>query len=129
MYVSQQQFEKWVAEAIDNVPEKFQKKINNLAFFVEDYPSASQKEKAKLKGRRGVVLLGLYEGYHQAKRLDTGPVLPDRITLFKKPIESICDNETELKKQIFNTVFHEIAHHFGSDETGAQRAGKKYQKL
>ncbi len=125
MQVSKVQFEKWVAEAIDNVPEKFQERINNLAFFVEDRPTREQLKKAKLSGRKDVVLLGLYEGYHQSKRLNIGPVFPDKITIFKKPMESFCRTEEELKKQIENTIRHEIAHHFGSDEPGARKAGRR----
>lgn len=125
MHISKQQFEKYVAEALDDLPEKFQKHINNLAVFVEDYPSRQQMEKAKLQGREHVILLGLYEGYHQAKRLNVGPVFPDRITIFQKPIEGICQTEEQLKRQIFSTVNHEIAHHFGSDEHGARKAGRK----
>lgn len=125
MQVSKEQFEKWVAEAIDAVPEKFQKKINNLTFFVEDYPTQEQLKKARLSGRGGVLLLGLYEGYHQSQRLNVGPVFPDRITLFQKPLESLSETEAELKKQIFRTVQHEIAHHFGSDEPGAQKASRR----
>jgi predicted Zn-dependent protease with MMP-like domain len=123
MQISKVQFEKWVAEAIDDVPEKFRDRINNLGFFVQDHPTQEQLRKAKLLGRRGVILLGLYEGYHQSKRLNIGPVFPDRITIFKKPIESLCDTEEELRKQISSTIRHEIAHHFGSDEPGAQKAG------
>lgn len=123
MQVLKAQFEKWVAEAIDSVPEKFRERINNLAFFVEDHPTQEQLRKARLLGRRGVLLLGLYEGYHQSRRLNIGPVFPDRITIFKKPIESLCNTEEGLKKQIFSTVRHEIAHHFGSDEPGARKAG------
>lgn len=123
MLVSRVQFEKWVAEAIDSVPEKFQEKINNLAIFVEDNPTREQLKKAKLSGRNNVVLLGLYEGYHQSKRLDVGLVFPDRITVFKKPIESLCRTEEEVQNQIERTVRHEIAHHFGSDEKGARKVG------
>ena len=125
MQVSQAQFEKWVAAAIDDVPEKFQKRINNLAFFVEDHPTKEQLKKARMLGRKDVLLLGLYEGYHQSKRLDVGAVLPDRITIFKKSVESLCRTEGELKKQISRTVRHEIAHHFGSDEKGARKAGRE----
>jgi predicted Zn-dependent protease with MMP-like domain len=124
MLVPKKQFENWIAEAIDNVPEKFRERINNLAIFLEDYPTREQLQKARLPGREGVLLLGLYEGYHQSKRLDVGPVFPDRITIFKKPMESICRTKEELKNQIFRTVRHEIAHHFGSDERGAQKAGR-----
>jgi predicted Zn-dependent protease with MMP-like domain len=125
MHVAKKQFEKWVAEAIDAVPEKFRERIHNLAFFVEDFPASEQLKKAKLQGRKDVLLLGLYEGYHQSKRLDVGPVFPDRITVFKKSMEKICLTEEELKSQIFKTVRHEIAHHFGSDERGAQKAGRR----
>lgn len=123
MRVSKVQFEKWVVEAVDSVPEKFQERIHNLAFFVEDQPTSAQLKKARIGGRRSVLLLGLYEGYHQSKRLNIGPVFPDRITIFKKPIESLCRTEEELKRQVFKTVRHEIAHHFGSNEEGAQKAG------
>ncbi len=125
MQVSKKKFEKWVTEAIDAVPGKFQEKINNLAFFVEDFPSGEQLQKAKLQGRKDVLLLGLYEGYHQSKRLDDGSVLPDRITIFKKSMEKVCLMEEELKNQVFSTVRHEIAHHLGSDEKGAQKAGRR----
>ncbi len=128
MQVSKVQFEKWVAEAIESVPEKFQARIHNLAFFVEDYPTQEQLRKARLAGRKDVLLLGLYEGYHQSKRLDVGPVFPDRITIFKKPMESLSRTEAELKNQVFSTVRHEIAHHFGSDESGAQKAGRRKEK-
>ena len=125
MKVSRQQFEAWVAEAIDNVPEEFLEKINNLAFFVEDYPTQEQFKKANLSGKGNVALLGLYEGYHQAKRINVGPVFPDKITIFKNAIESLCQTEKDLKKQISETVWHEIAHHFGSDEKGARKASRK----
>jgi predicted Zn-dependent protease with MMP-like domain len=125
MNISRRQFEKWVSEAIENVPQKFQERINNLAFFIEDYPSEAQLQKARLLGKKDILLLGLYEGYHQSKRLDIGPVFPDRITIFKKPIESLSKTEEGLRNQIFNTVRHEIAHHFGSDEKGAQKAGRR----
>ncbi|KKQ13928.1 MAG: hypothetical protein US30_C0007G0040 [Candidatus Moranbacteria bacterium GW2011_GWF2_36_839] len=125
MKVSKQQFEAWVAEAIESVPEKFREKINNLAFFVEDYPTQEQLRRAKLNDRKDTLLLGLYEGYHQAKRINVGPVFPDKITIFKNAIESLCQTEKDLQKQISETVWHEIAHHFGSDEAGAQKASKK----
>jgi len=123
MQVSKYKFEKWVAEAIDNVPEQFQTKIHNLAFFVQDHPSAKQLGKTNPRGKRNYNLLGLYEGYHQSKRLNTGPVLPDRITIFQKPIEDFCKSEDEIRQMISKTVNHEIAHHFGSDEKGARKVG------
>lgn len=124
MRVSKEQFEKWVAEAVSSVPEKFQRRINNLAFFIENVPTKEQLKKARLQEKKDSLLLGFYEGYHQSKRLNVGFVMPDRITIFKESIESISRTDKELKNQIFKTVRHEIAHHFGSDEQGAQKAGR-----
>jgi len=123
MEISKSQFEKWVAEAVDSLPEKYLSHMHNVAIFVEDYPTWEQKRKSRL--RRGSVLFGLYEGYHQALRLDVGPALPDRITIFRRPIIDSFGSEEEIKEQIKNTVQHEIAHHFGSGEEGARRAGKR----
>jgi len=121
MPVSPQQFEQWVGEAIDSLPEKFLRKMHNVAFFIEDQPSREQLKKVKLG--RNSVLFGLYEGYHQSSRRDLGPVLPDRITIFRKPILDYYSTEKDIKNQVIKTVKHEIAHHFGSDERGARKAG------
>lgn len=122
MRISKQNFEKIVEAALDSLPDKFRSRLNNVALFVQDEPTSEQLNKMKLK--RGDLLFGLFEGYAQAKRLNFGPVLPDRITIFRQAILSQCLDEGELKQKIISTVRHEIAHHFGSDEKGAARAGK-----
>lgn len=122
MIITNLQFDQIVKEALDSLPEKFQERLNNVAIFVENYPTDEQYRKAKLN--RGDSLFGLFEGYAQAKKLNFGPVLPDRITIFRQAIINNCDSFSEIKKQIISTVKHEIAHHFGSDEFGARRASK-----
>lgn len=121
--INKQEFEKIVKQVLENLPEKFNSKLNNVAIFVEDEPTGEQLSKIKL--RRGDLLFGLFEGYAQAKKLNFGPVLPDRITIFSQAILSQCSDNNELKQKIIATVKHEIAHHFGSDETGAAKAGKR----
>ena len=121
--ISKQEFEKIVKQVLENLPEKFNSKLNNVAIFAEDEPTVDQLKKIKL--RRGDLLFGLFEGYAQAKRLNFGPVLPDRITIFSQAILSQCSDKNELKQKIMATVKHEIAHHFGSDEKGAAKAGKR----
>lgn len=123
MNISQKKFKEWTKEAIDGLPEKYLRWLHNVAFFIEDYPTGEQMKKLKLSP--GTVLFGLYEGYHQASRKNLGPVLPDRITIFRKAIESQCATEEEIKNQIAGTIKHEIAHHFGSGEGGAGKAGKR----
>jgi len=120
MKISREQFAQWLSEAIDSLPEEFSDKINNIAFFVEDEPTEDQFGKTgKVRNEN---LLGLYEGYVQSSRKNIGPVLPDRITLFRGPIVRICSDEAGVKNQIVRTLRHEIAHHFGSGEKGAAKA-------
>lgn len=123
MRISKQEFEKIIEQALNGLPEKFQKKLNNVAIFAKDEPDAGQLEKICLK--KGDLMFGLFEGFAQAKKLNFGPVLPDKITIFRKAILSQCSDENELKRKIISTVKHEIAHHFGCDEKGAEKAGKR----
>ncbi|MFH1255588.1 MAG: metallopeptidase family protein [bacterium] len=123
MQISKQEFEKIIEQTLEGLPEKFKKKLNNIAVFAEDEPDSEQLKKANLK--KGDLLFGLFEGFAQAKRLNFGPVLPDKITIFRKAISSQCSNEGELARKIISTVKHEIAHHFGCDEKGAEKAGKR----
>ena len=121
MLISNEQFDRLVGQAIDELPEKFRQRLNNVAIFVEDFPTSVQLKKVKLSS--GQSLFGLFEGYAQAKKLNFGPVLPDRITIFRHAIIKYSSNFNEVKRRVSSTVKHEIAHHFGSDERGASRAG------
>ncbi len=121
MLISKEQFDSLVSRAIDELPEKFKRRLNNVVIFVEDVPTPEQLRKAKLSS--GQALFGLFEGYAQAKKLNFGPVLPDRITIFRQAIIKFSADMDEIKGKISSTVKHEIAHHFGSDERGASRAG------
>ena len=122
MNLSQEQFEKIVAEAIDELPEKFKKKMHNVAIMVEDFPSPEQRRSLNIKNKYG--LLGLFEGHRQSSRRNFGPVLPDRITIFRVPILNSCSDIAGCRAQIISTVKHEIAHHFGSGEVGARKASR-----
>jgi len=75
------------------------------------------------------LIFGLYEGVPQTKRWHYGQVLPDKITIFKKPIERIARSENEIKEIVKNTVWHEIAHHFGLDEKRVKEAESRRKKL
>ena len=123
MNIDQEQFERIVAEAVDGLPEKFQSKMHNVAITVEDFPTPEQMKKLRIRSKFG--LFGLFEGYHQSSRRNFGVVTPDKITIFRVPIMKACDNINDCREQIIGTVKHEIAHHFGSDESGARKAGRK----
>ena len=105
-------FEELVEKALDGLPEEFAESLDNVAIFVEDYPSKEQRLSSPRD--EDSVLLGLYEGIPLTERgHDYGMVLPDRITIFRKPIESVCRTDDEIVETVRSTVLHEIAHHFG----------------
>ena len=109
--VERAQFEQYVSDAIDNIPEELQGSVQNIAFKVEEFPS--QEQRVKLGLRPYSALFGLYEGVPLTHRNGVKPVLPDVITVFMHPMIEMFLDEKTLKKQIFNTVWHEVAHYFG----------------
>lgn len=114
--LTQDEFEKIVSIAIDAIPEKYFKQLNNVAFVSADDPSAEQRRKLKLRDNQS--LFGLYEGVPLTKRASGyNMVLPDKITIFKNPIEQTSSSMEELQKLVQNTVWHEVAHYFGLDHT------------
>jgi len=108
-------FEELVAGAVSGLPQEFSELLDNVEIFVEDWPSREQLKSVGLKDKYD--LLGLYEGTPITHR-DQGYnlVLPDRITIFQKPMEAQCGSAAEIKREIVRTVKHEIAHYFGLDE-------------
>ena len=101
-----------VSRAVQTLPDEFLSRLQNVAIVVEDSPTANQLRGAGI--RDSGTLLGLYEGVPQTKRgSHYGLVLPDKITLFWKPIEASCRDDDEIRTMIENVVKHEIAHHFG----------------
>lgn len=126
--MERKEFENLVKEGIKTIPDKFLKELDNVDIVIEDEPSPYQLE--KLKARNGFFIFGLYEGVPKTKRGHYGQILPDKITIFKKPIERAASSPEEIKKIVNNTIWHEIAHHFGMDEkrvreAEAQRKRKK----
>jgi predicted Zn-dependent protease with MMP-like domain len=100
-------FEELVGDALDEVPQPLLRLMDNVVILVEDDPPPGQPGD----------LLGLYEGHALTERgWDYAGVLPDRITIFRKPTLAICADEEEVREEVATTVVHEIAHHFGIDE-------------
>lgn len=112
--VSQEQFEDFIAEALDALPKRYQEGLNNVVIVAEDNPNDEQRRKFHL--RDGRTLFGLYEGIPLTRRSNNYSfVLPDKITIFKHPTESSVNSEDDLKEQIRHTVWHEVAHYYGLD--------------
>jgi predicted Zn-dependent protease with MMP-like domain len=104
-------FEEMVASVLDGLPEDLGRLMSNVAVTVEH-------------GAGPPGLLGLYEGVPLTSRT-TGyaGVLPDRITIYRQAISSICQTEQEVAVQVRKTVIHEVAHHFGIDDRRLRELG------
>ena len=108
-------FEALVARAIDNLPPEFQRKLENVDIVVENWPTPRQLRPTKHS--HPAQLLGLYQGVPQTRRgRRYGLVLPDKISIFQKPIEEYCRFGHEIEATVEEVVRHEIAHHFGFDD-------------
>lgn len=98
-------FEVLVAEAIAEVPAELAAMMSNVEILIADDNPAEPG------------LLGLYEGIPLTERGEAyAGVLPDRITIYRLPLQAMCDTVFELADEIAVTVVHEIAHHFGIDD-------------
>ncbi len=103
-----------VADALDSLPEKFLERMVNVEVTIEDWPSRDDLEEVGLSPRDRNSLLGLYHGVPLTHRGAFYSALPDRITIYQKPIERAAgQDEDEIREQVRHTVIHEIAHYYG----------------
>ena len=126
--MNRERFEELVARAVETLPEQFLERLENVVVVAEDYPTRAQLAKAGVG--RSYTLLGLYEGLPLTRRgRHYNLVVPDKITIFQKPIESKCRDDDEITVEVQRVVQHEIAHHFGIDEaTMRQIEREKYRR-
>ena len=111
--ITDREFEDILERAVAKTPEPYRGRLDNIAFLVEDEPSEEQVTKLGL--RPGQLLFGLYEGVPLTERGGATKILPDKITIFKKPLLLVSSTPEQLKEKIGRTVWHEIAHYFGLD--------------
>ena len=121
--MDRERFEWLVAMAVQALPEEFVARLENIDVVVEDWPSAGQLTRAGI--RHGQTLLGLYEGVPLTRRgRYYGMVPPDKITIFRRPIEAKCKHDAEITADIQKVVKHEIAHHFGISDARLEQIEK-----
>jgi predicted Zn-dependent protease with MMP-like domain len=112
MELTDEQFDTLITRAMDELPQKYIRGLENVAIIYADDPTPEQVVKMKLDNQH--ILLGLYEGIPLTQRGGGYTfVLPDKITLFKNSILRIVHNEAQLYEQIKRTLWHEIAHYYG----------------
>jgi predicted Zn-dependent protease with MMP-like domain len=109
--VSQAEFEEYINDGIAAIPPLYQKKLENIAFLTEDYPTPDQRVRLNLYPNE--TLFGLYEGVPLPQRSGMLKLLPDKITIFKKPIEAASRDKHEVKERVRHTIWHEVAHYYG----------------
>lgn len=108
-----EEFERMVGEELDALPDEMVDGIDNVAFLIEDRP-----EDGSLR------LLGLYSGIDLTRRGTYGfGEMPDRITLFREPLLSVCGDLDQLRRQVHVTLVHEIGHYYGLDDDELHRLG------
>jgi predicted Zn-dependent protease with MMP-like domain len=109
-------FERLVAEALDSLPLEIQEKMDNVEVVIKARPARGDMSRMGLPP--GGILLGLYEGIPLTDRTSRyGMVLPDRITVYQRPVEACCRSAEEIRRKVRQVVIHEVGHHFGiSDE-------------
>lgn len=108
-------YEQLVQEALDSLPDDLRSQLRNVAIVIEDRPTRRQLSEAGLRPPQ--TLFGLYQGIPQTGRgAWYGNVLPDKITIFRKPIEAYSRSGDDIVRTVRETVLHEIGHHFGLSE-------------
>ena len=109
-----QEFDEAVGDALDDVPAELLALLNNVVFLVEDEPP-----------RDGPELLGVYDGTPLTERNGgwAAGALPDRITIFRGPTLRLCATRVQVRDEVAVTVVHEIAHHFGIDDSRLHELG------
>jgi predicted Zn-dependent protease with MMP-like domain len=116
-------FEKLVARAIEDLPEEFRERLENIDIVVADEPSRTQRRTSHLGPRD--TLLGLYEGVPLTERTHNySLVMPDKITIFQRPIEAMYRSDSQVISEVQRVVRHEIAHHFGISDDRLREMGR-----
>jgi len=121
--MDRQQFEKIVGEVLDDLPEDFAEKLENVEVVVKGRPSKEDLQAAGVE--RGSMLLGLYQGVPATKRgMGYMLVLPDRISIYMEPIVRVSESKgIPVSAMIREVVLHEIAHHFGIPDDRLRELG------
>ena len=117
-----EQFQQYVAEAVETLPEEIKRMMENVAVTVALYPTEEQKRSVGLAPGRS--LYGLYQGVPLTRRTSHyGMVPPDRITIFMYPMVYHYPTPEGVRRQVQKTVLHEIGHHFGMSEERLRALG------
>ena len=123
--MTRERFTRLVEEALTDIPRRFRAAMRNVAVVVEDEPPPHVLEEMEVEA--GDTLLGLYQGTPLPERgWGYGNTLPDRISIYQRPIEDACEDDEEVRDCIAETVIHEFGHYFGMSEEEIEAIEEKY---
>jgi len=123
--MNHRRFEQLVARSLREIPRRFREAIANVAVVVEGEPSPDLL--AEMDIEPPDTLFGLYQGTPLTEReWSYGNTLPDRITIFQRPIEEACETQDEIVDEIAQTVIHEFGHYFGLSEEEIEEIEEKF---
>jgi predicted Zn-dependent protease with MMP-like domain len=125
MRFTRAEFEQIVEAALRDIPRRFRREMKNVAVVVEDEPQPEVL--ADLDVEPGDTLFGLYQGTPLPERSwNYGNALPDRISIYQRPIEEACEDDEEIQDCVAETVIHEFGHYFGMSEEEIEEIEEKY---
>ena len=122
--IHRDEFEKLAEEAWEAIPEEIREHFSNVTIFIQDEPTEDDLDAGGVGP--GHTLLGLYTGVPISKRgFGYGMVLPDRVLLFQGPIERAARRKSDIPQVVYDTLWHELAHHLGMDEKEVRDAERR----
>jgi len=123
--MTREAFTRLVEEALTEIPRRFRDEMKNVAVVVEDEPPPHILE--ELEVEPGGSLFGLYQGIPLPERTWAhGNTLPDRISIYQRPIEEACEDHEDIIVCVAETVIHEFGHYFGLSEEEIEAIEDKY---
>jgi len=110
---SQQEFGELVQQALAGLPPLYARLAQEVSVVVEEEPPPEILEDLELDSADD--LLGLYQGLSLAEEsfFQAGGQQPARIAIYRGPILRLCTTAEEVRREIRDTVVHELGHHVG----------------
>ena len=112
-HLTRAQFERVVDEALESLPPRFARLVENVAIAVEEEPCEEDLESSEDGDDNNSELLGIYRGVALTERTHDVPLLPDEIAIFRGPINRVTRTREEAVEEVRETVIHELGHYFG----------------
>ena len=114
-------FERVVADVVARIPPPFDRALDEVAIVIEDEPDERQRRENELEPEN--TMYGLYEGVPRTDYGADWAAAPNRITLFRLPLQEDFPDPRDLEAEVRMTVLHELAHHLGIDDDRLDELG------